>query len=380
MESKNVKVIDEHGIDREADVMCKIDVDGSDYVVYSIERDGENDNIFISKLVKNNDGTSNMMNIEDTMEKNKLSDIVKELIKHSIDTSEEKTNGVVTLSDGKIVNIGSVLFNKEQNINVGKTYISTVKKSVTKVGENFYKVNNVREVPEVEAVEPVVEMPEIEPQDDTVQPVPSIQEVMDSFVEEPKPEPVAPEVVVPAAPEVAPVMPEVTPVAPVESQPTTEPTPVVPVQQPEPTTPTIPVPPVTPVIPEVAPVVENPQPEAPAPVVPEPAPMVEPTVTETSDLVLDGSKETNLNIALGEVSNDGTVPVNDVESIREFGQDEPTEPVAPATTEPTTPIESAPKSGGFANNKFFIVIAIVFFLAACVFLGYEVWQYFKIAG
>ena len=80
MESKNVKIIDEHEIDRNAKVICKFTIDNSNYVLYSIERDNENDNLFASKLVDNNDGTSNMVNIEDTFEKNKINDIVKKLI------------------------------------------------------------------------------------------------------------------------------------------------------------------------------------------------------------------------------------------------------------------------------------------------------------
>ena len=63
MESKNIKIVDEHGIDRIADVVCPIDVMGSDYIVYVIERDNENDNVFVSKLIKNIDNTSNLMNI-----------------------------------------------------------------------------------------------------------------------------------------------------------------------------------------------------------------------------------------------------------------------------------------------------------------------------
>jgi len=38
----------------------------------------------------------------------------------------------VVLSDGKEVEISTVLFNKEQNINVSKTYVTTVKKAETK--------------------------------------------------------------------------------------------------------------------------------------------------------------------------------------------------------------------------------------------------------
>ena len=83
MESKNIKVIDEHGIDRVADIICKFIIDNTDYVLYSIERDNENDNLFASKLLNNNDGTANMINIEDSLEKSKINEVVKELITYS---------------------------------------------------------------------------------------------------------------------------------------------------------------------------------------------------------------------------------------------------------------------------------------------------------
>lgn len=93
MESRKVKVIDEHGIDREANIICKFTIDEKDYVLYSIERDSENDNLFVSKLVNNNDGTSNMVNIEDSMEKNKINEVIKELITYSINSEEGVLNG-----------------------------------------------------------------------------------------------------------------------------------------------------------------------------------------------------------------------------------------------------------------------------------------------
>ena len=33
---------------------------------------------------------------------------------------------------------------------------------------------------------------------------------------------------------------------------------------------------------------------------------------------------------------------------------------------------------GFANSKFFMVVAVAFFLASCIFLGYEVFNYFQL--
>lgn len=167
MESKNIKVIDEHGIDRNANIIFSMDVDGSDYAVYWIERDSENDNIFVSKLIKNFDNTSNMINIEDTMEKGKIVEIVKELIKYSIDNENDKlsTNSVV-LPSGKTVGFSSVIINKEQNINVQKTYITTVKKSVVKVTSEYY---------DVKVSEPVVSesVPEIFPVTGTTTVLPS---------------------------------------------------------------------------------------------------------------------------------------------------------------------------------------------------------------
>ena len=53
MKNRNVKVVDEHNIDRNANVIFALELDGSEYVVYWIERDEENSNIFVSKVIKN---------------------------------------------------------------------------------------------------------------------------------------------------------------------------------------------------------------------------------------------------------------------------------------------------------------------------------------
>ena len=406
MESRNVKVIDEHSIDRDANVICGLKLDGLDYVLYSIERDGDNDNLFVSKIIKNMDGTSNMINIDDNIEKNKVNEIVKELVTYSIKNDADKTDGKVTLADGKNVEITDVLFNKEQNINVGKTYITTVKKSVTKVSEDFFKVDEPKkeESSLFETVAPEVAMPAAEPE-----PEPVVQE-------EPVP---TPEPVVPAEPEVkeevpAPVepLPVPEPVLP-EPAPVTEPEPVVEepkveapemvMPEPEPVAPEIPVIPVESAVPTPEPVPEPvaepevaapevvmpvPEPipvESAVPPVPVPEPELAPEVAPQApaqDLYFDGTQETNLNMALGEVSEEKTLQTQEegVQSLREFGVDEPTAAVASA--EPAPVLADQPKvltkSKGFANNKFFMVVAIVFFVAACVFLGYEVFKYIQL--
>ena len=420
MESKNIKIVDEHGIDRVANVVCSIDVDGSDYVIYWIERDNDNDNLFVSKILKNNDGTSTMTNIEDSAEKSNLSEIVKELVTHAINDEKDVIDvESVSLKNGKSVKISNVLFNKEQNINVQKTYITTVKKSVTKVSEKYYHVDASPEVameevtPFVEPVpEPVVQTPEVAPIE-----MPSLDEVTTHVSE--------PEVAVPDAPVLETAVAEVSPsvVSPVVETPVqqVESEPVVAI----PEVPTVAVPevvaPVTtekPSEPEVTPVVEEPNIDAriniigasPAPVEPVSAsvspvveenvaaptvppippvmPAVEPVVSSMTppvvnpsasqnELFFDGSKETNLS-GVFSGNTDDTQPVVTTETvapIREFGQDEPVIPLAQNVEPAVEDAKTLTRSPGFANSKFFMVIALAFFIASCVFLGYEVFRF-----
>lgn len=330
MESRNVKIIDEHGIDRDGRIVCGLKVDNSDYVLYSIERDGENNNLFVSKVMNNFDGTSNMVNIEDESEKTKLNSIVKEMVTYAINNEAEKTTETVNLPSGTVVTIEPLLFNKEQNINVSKTYITTVKKSVTKVGEDYF---------DMPAPAPVKQDPTFF---DTVK--------NDIFSDNTTPVPEA-------------SVPEATPVV----------------------EPVLPVPPVVPETPGVAPTpVAAEAPVLPTePVAVSPAPAVEPifdvapaAAPANNGLVFDGSKETNLNQALGEISDANTVPVDNVAPLREFGQSDVV-PAAPMAA-PAADVPPVPNSGGFANKKFFMVIAILFFIAACVFLGYEAFMYFQL--
>ena len=422
MESKNIKIVDEHGIDRVANIVCSIDVDGSDYVIYWIERDNDNDNLFVSKLLKNNDGTSTMTNIEDSLEKSNLSDIVKELITHCINDEKDTidTDSIV-LKNGKTVKVANVLFNKEQNINVQKTYITTVKKSVTKVSEKYYHVESTPEVAtemvsvptqeekvvEVENVEmPVLDevtTPVSEPKEEVpvlevpvqLQSTPEVQAVeTEEKAVEPVPVVAAPEIVIPETPEVVPTE-VVVPAEPVVPGPELEVAPVVDVPSvdakmniiganPTPEVTVTPEPvvnpletinqPVAPVVPPVVPTVAPPMQNVSAPT-PE---MVQPATPAPNELFFDGSKETNL---AGVFDGDDTKPVvatQTVEPIREFGQDEP---VIPLVNDVQPMVQDQPKtltrSPGFANNKFFMVIAITFFIASCVFLGYEVFKYFQ---
>ena len=80
MSNKTIKLVDEHNINREAKIITIIEYEGTEYVVYSIDRDEENANIFVSKLVK--EGNHLLLDeIQSTDVKEKIDNVVKERIK-----------------------------------------------------------------------------------------------------------------------------------------------------------------------------------------------------------------------------------------------------------------------------------------------------------
>ena len=389
--NKNIKVIDDHNIDRNANIMFALELEGSEYVVYSIERDTESNNVFVSKVLRDVDGTYNMLNIDETDKKEEVANIVKVLISTAVSNQNGKLSGAeMALSDGRIVKFVGVSFNKEQKISVQKTYITTVKKEVTNVAEKYY---DVVQVPVQEVVTPVVETPVVEPSAvfPTVTPV-----VTEPQVVAPTPEPVS---VVPELPSipvaetpVQEVTPTVTPVVtpepvvvaatPVVETPVVAPVAVQPTVVPEPVA--QPAPAVAPVVtPVVEPTKVEPFAVQPTPVVPEPIPDA-----FSQPLVFNASKETNLNAALGEAADATNIPVESIQPVKEFGVDEPVKQPVAQPTPAVAPVEqpavvqadtkTLTKKAGFANSKFFMVVAIAFFLASCIFLGYEVFNYFQL--
>lgn len=72
---------DENNVERTATLITVVESEGNDYVVYSIDRDQDNVNIFVSKLVKDSAGNDIIVDITDPNEKARLSELVKEIIK-----------------------------------------------------------------------------------------------------------------------------------------------------------------------------------------------------------------------------------------------------------------------------------------------------------
>ena len=431
MNNKVINIKTDGGVSRQAISITGFVLDGSDYNMYCIDRnDGEGrDNIHVSKLIKNSDGTYAMRDIVDAGEKLNVSNVVKALITTAYKDKDNGTYGKDTINiDGKEIKLFPVSISTEQIVSADDSYVTTVKKEVSQPTVKYYELGgttdnnlfveekpvveevardngipviNEEELPKVvpaleKAAAPVSEMPTLEPA-----PVASGQNNI-PVVDLPEGLLLQPEV---AAPEQPPAVVQPTPVAP-----TPEPVvaPVENVTVPQPVEVNAPVP--EPAVAEIKPVefssVSNsefiaPQPAAPAanileplqvnpepvkvetpvvnpqPAVTTPEPTPAPVINDT--LVLDGSRESNLNSALGELSQ--AIPVSNIEAVKEFGVDEPAPAnVTPAPVAETTFATSGTTStgkAGFANSKFFMFIALAFFFASCVFLGYEVFNYFQ---
>ena len=84
MNGKIVKIVDENNIEREAKVITTVKDNGFEYVVYVIDRDNDNSNIFVSRLVTTADGVK-FDNIEDVNEKSRVDELVKDIIKKAVE-------------------------------------------------------------------------------------------------------------------------------------------------------------------------------------------------------------------------------------------------------------------------------------------------------
>ena len=379
MESKIIKIRTNGDILRDAYVISGFVIDGSEYVVYYADRDdGESDNIFVSKLIKNNDGTYNMLDIENANEKIGVSNVVKELIVAAVKDNEHDTldSNTYTLSDGRVVNIFSLIINREQAVDIQKTYISSVKKAVSEVTRKYFDIKVEPSVDTLFTDIPVVELTET-----PAQTVPEVAPIIPEAVAlvEPVVAPVVTETVPTAVESVEPVLPEI----PVQEAKVNEVAPVLEVPA-ELITPAVTeVTPVVETVQEVKPVVVEPIPTPITPVAPTPItpavvePVPEPVKVEPETLVLDASKETNLNSALGEAGNEG-IAVNNIDVIKDFGVEEPVVAAPAAAQVNQNVVPSNTSKAGFANNKFFVFLALAFFFGSCVFLGYEVFNYFQI--
>ncbi len=77
---KKFKIIDENNVERDAELVTILNVKEKDYAVYSINRDKDNVNIFVSLIEKDANEKEYLKDIDDPKEKENLKEMIKEMI------------------------------------------------------------------------------------------------------------------------------------------------------------------------------------------------------------------------------------------------------------------------------------------------------------
>ncbi|MCI6002491.1 MAG: DUF1292 domain-containing protein [Tenericutes bacterium] len=84
MEEKETFIMkDENGNEKEAEIITVIEIDNKEYVIYAVNKNEESDNIFASRIIKDENGNNVIKSIENQEEKEKVFEIIKELLSNS---------------------------------------------------------------------------------------------------------------------------------------------------------------------------------------------------------------------------------------------------------------------------------------------------------
>lgn len=84
MEEKETFIMkDENGNEKEAEIITVIEIDNKEYVIYAVNKNEESDNIFASRIIKDENGNNVIKTIDNQEEKEKVFEIIKELLSNS---------------------------------------------------------------------------------------------------------------------------------------------------------------------------------------------------------------------------------------------------------------------------------------------------------
>lgn len=80
MENETIKFIDDNGQEKEAVIINVIEVNNQEYLLYSIEENAEEDNLFAMKIIKKEDGEEDLLPITDPKEKDELTNTINRVL------------------------------------------------------------------------------------------------------------------------------------------------------------------------------------------------------------------------------------------------------------------------------------------------------------
>ena len=79
MNNNTFKIIDENNVERIAGIIGTFTYNNNEYLIYNIDRDNENTNIFVSRLVRDINGFDTIKDIDNPTERDIVKNMVKEL-------------------------------------------------------------------------------------------------------------------------------------------------------------------------------------------------------------------------------------------------------------------------------------------------------------
>ena len=81
MEDKKMLYInDVNGEQKVVELLTILQIDGMEYVVYSMDRDNDVSDVYAARVVKNDSGSDSIVSIEDENEKRKVFQIIDKMI------------------------------------------------------------------------------------------------------------------------------------------------------------------------------------------------------------------------------------------------------------------------------------------------------------
>ena len=80
MENNTINLKDEYGNNLEGKVINIIEIDGIEYLLYSVSISSEEDSLYVKKIIKNEYVEDDLVDITKEEEKEKVSSIIREYI------------------------------------------------------------------------------------------------------------------------------------------------------------------------------------------------------------------------------------------------------------------------------------------------------------
>ena len=80
MENNTINLKDEYGNNLKGQVLNIIEIDEIDYLLYSVSTSPEEDSLYVKKIIKDENGEDDLVDITNEEEKEKVFSIIKEYI------------------------------------------------------------------------------------------------------------------------------------------------------------------------------------------------------------------------------------------------------------------------------------------------------------